>query len=171
MCIRDRHFPAINWLISYSLYVDTVEKWWRKIDPEWKEVRATAMRLLQEEAELQEIVRLVGPEALPEKDKLTLEAARMIREDFLMQSAFHEVDTYSPPEKTHLMMKTIIRFYERAKKVLEMGITVDEIRKLPVKYRIARMKEIPYDKVESEIKKIWLQMDQEFKKLVAEKMR
>ena len=166
-----RHFPAINWLISYSLYVDTVEKWWRKIDPEWKEVRATAMRLLQEEAELQEIVRLVGPEALPEKDKLTLEVARMIREDFLMQSAFHEVDTYSPPEKTHLMMKTIIRFYERAKKVLEMGITVDEIRKLPVKYRIARMKEIPYDKVESEIKKIWLQMDHEFKKLVAEKMR
>ncbi len=165
-----RHFPAINWLISYSLYVDTVEKWWRKIDPEWKEVRATAMRLLQEEAELQEIVRLVGPEALPEKDKLTLEVARMIREDFLMQSAFHEVDTYSPPEKTHLMMKTVIRFYERAKKVLEMGITVDEIRKLPVKYRIARMKEIPYNKVESEIKKIWLQMDQEFKKLVAEKM-
>jgi len=166
-----RHFPAINWLISYSLYVDTVEKWWRKLDPEWKEIRATAMRLLQEEAELQEIVRLVGPEALPEKDKLTLEIARMIREDFLMQSAFHEIDTYSPPEKTHLMMKTIIRFYEKAKNVLEMGITVDEIRKLPVKYRIARMKEIPYDKVEEEIKKIWRQMDQEFKKLVAEKMR
>jgi len=166
-----RHFPAINWLISYSLYVDTVEKWWRKIDPDWKEIRATAMRLLQEEAELQEIVRLVGPEALPEKDKLTLEIARMIREDFLMQSAFHEIDTYSPPEKTHLMMKTIIRFYEKAKSVLEMGITVDEIRKLPVKYRIARMKEISYDKVEEEIKKIWRQMDQEFKKLVAEKMR
>lgn len=165
-----RHFPAINWLVSYSLYVETVEKWWRKLDPEWRSVRDTAMRILQEEAELEEIVRLVGPEALPERDKLTLEVARMIREDFLMQSAFHEIDTYSPPDKTHLMMKTIIRFYEKAKNVLEMGITVDEIRKLPVKYRIARMKEIPYDKVEEEIKKIWVEMDQEFKKLVSEKM-
>ena len=153
-----------------SLYVETVEKWWRKIDPEWRKIRDTAMKLLQEEAELEEIVRLVGPEALPEKDKLTLEVARMIREDFLMQSAFHEIDTFSPPEKTHLMMKTIIRFYEKAKSVLEMGITVDEIRKLPVKYRIARMKEIPYDKVEEEIKKIWLEMDKEFKDLVEKRM-
>jgi len=165
-----RHFPAINWLMSYSLYVETVEKWWRKIDPEWRKIRDTAMKLLQEEAELEEIVRLVGPEALPEKDKLTLEVARMIREDFLMQNAFHEIDTFSPPEKTHLMMKTIIRFYEKAKSVLEMGITVDEIRKLPVKYRIARMKEIPYDKVEEEIKKIWLEMDKEFKDLVEKRM-
>ncbi len=165
-----RHFPAINWLVSYSLYVETVEKWWKKIDPEWKKIRDTAMRILQEEAELEEIVRLVGPEALPEKDKLTLEIARMIREDFLMQNAFHEIDTFSPPEKTHLMMKTIIRFYEKAKSVLEIGITVDEIRKLPVKYRIARMKEIPYDKVEEEIKKLWLEMDKEFKELVGKKM-
>ena len=165
-----RHFPAINWLISYSLYVETVERWWRKMDPEWRKIRDTAMKLLQEEAELEEIVRLVGPEALPEKDKLTLEVARMIREDFLMQNAFHEIDTFSPPEKTHLMMKTIIRFYEKAKSVLEMGITVDEIRKLPVKYRIARMKEIPYDKVEEEIKKIWLEMDKEFKDLVEKRM-
>jgi V/A-type H+-transporting ATPase subunit A len=154
-----RHFPAINWLTSYSLYADAVKSWWNEIDPEWEDIRAAALKILQQEAELEEIVRLVGPEALPERDKLLLLVARMIREDFLMQSAYHEIDTYSLPTKDHLMLKTIIKFYELAQELLDSGISVNEIRSSPIIYRISRMKDISNEDIEQRIGELWKEME------------
>ena len=154
-----RHFPAINWLTSYSLYVDDLKDWWSEVSPEWDVTRATALKLLQQEAELEEIVRLVGPEALPEEDKLVLLATRMIREDFLMQSAYHEIDTYCLPLKAQLMLKTIIKFYELAQKVLDSGVTVAEIRSSPIVSRISRMKDIPNEAIEPKIKELWSEIE------------
>jgi len=154
-----RHFPAINWLTSYSLYVDDVKEWWSEVSPEWDATRATALKLLQQEAELEEIVRLVGPEALPEEDKLVLLVTRMIREDFLMQSAYHEIDTYCLPLKAQLMLKTIIKFYELTQKMLDAGASVAEIRSSPIVPRISRMKDIPNEDIESKIKELWSEME------------
>jgi len=154
-----RHFPAINWLNSYSLYAGIVKEWWDKIAPEWEATRTTALKLLQQEAELEEIVRLVGPEALPDEDKLLLLASRMIREDFLMQSAYSEVDTYSPPARSHLMLKTIIKFYEQTKDMLASGTTIGEIRSSPLVHRISRMKDIPHNVFEGRIKELWAEME------------
>lgn len=138
-----RHFPAISWLISYSLYVETLEKWWKQRFPEWLQLRNEALKILQRESELMEIVRLVGPDALPDDDKLLLDTARMIREDFLQQNAFSPVDAYSPPEKTVKMLEIILEFYHRARKALSSGVPLHKIRGLPVRVKIARMKEIP----------------------------
>ncbi len=154
-----RHFPAINWLTSYSLYVDDVKEWWSEVSPEWDGTRATALKLLQQEAELEEIVRLVGPEALPEGDKLVLLVTRMIREDFLMQSAYHEVDTYCLPTKAQLMLRTIIKFYELTQKMLDAGVSVAEIRSSPIVPRISRMKDIPNEDIEARIKELWSEME------------
>ncbi len=155
-----RHFPAISWLTSYSLYVDAVKDWWNQFDPGWENTRATALKILQQEAELEEIVRLVGPEALPDGDKLLLLVARMIREDFLQQSAYHEVDTYCMPVKAGLMLKTIIRFYELSQEMLNSGAGIDAIRSSPVIRKISRMKEIPHDTFEQRTKELWLEMEQ-----------
>jgi V/A-type H+-transporting ATPase subunit A len=155
-----RHFPAISWLTSYSLYVDAVKDWWNEYDPGWEDTRASALKVLQQEAELEEIVRLVGPEALPEGDKLLLLIARMIREDFLQQSAYHEVDTYCTPAKAGLMLKTIIKFYELAQEMLNSGAGIESIRSSPMVYRISRMKDIPNDAFEQRAKKLWSEMEQ-----------
>ncbi len=155
-----RHFPAINWLTSYSLYVDAVKDWWNEYDPGWEDTRASALRLLQQEAELEEIVRLVGPEALPEGDKLLLLIARMIREDFLQQSAYHEVDTYCMPAKAGLMLKTIMKFYELAQEMLSSGAGIESIRSSPMVYRISRMKDIPNEVFEQRVKELWSEMEQ-----------
>jgi V/A-type H+-transporting ATPase subunit A len=154
-----RHFPTISWLSSYSLYVDAVRDWWSDIAPEWEETRANALKILQEEAELEEIVRLVGPEALPEKDKLLLLAARMIREDFLMQSAYSEFDTYCLPRRAHTMLATILKFYEIAKKMSDEGTSVAKIRSLPLIYKISRMKDIPHDEFDDRIRQLWDEME------------
>ena len=154
-----RHFPAINWLTSYSLYAEAVKDWWSKISPEWADTRATALKLLQQEADLEEIVRLVGPEALPEGDKLLLLVARIIREDFLMQSAYHEIDTYCLPARAHLMLKTIIKFYELTQEMLDSGADMGQIRSSPLVYRISRMKDIPHDVFEQRIKELWADME------------
>ncbi len=154
-----RHFPAINWLTSYSLYVDAVKNWWNKHDPGWENTRANALKILQQEAELQEIVRLVGPEALPDRDKLLLLIARMIREDFLQQSAYHEVDTYCVPAKAGLMLKTILKFYELAQEMLNSGASIESIRSSPIVYRISRIKEIPNDVFEQKVKELWAEME------------
>ncbi|MFO8143250.1 MAG: V-type ATP synthase subunit A [Dehalococcoidales bacterium] len=154
-----RHFPAINWLTSYSLYVDGVKGWWSEISPQWENTRATALKLLQQEAELEEIVRLVGPEALPESDKLVMLVTRMIREDFLMQSAYNEVDTYCVPLKAQLMLQTINRFYDLAQKMLEAGTTTAELRNSPIIPKISRMKNIPNDEAEERIKQLWSEME------------
>jgi len=155
-----RHFPAISWLTSYSLYADAVKDWWNEHDPGWEDTRASALKVLQQEAELEEIVRLVGPEALPEGDKLLLLTARMIREDFLQQSAYNEVDTYCTPAKAGLMLKTIMKFYELAQEMLNSGAGIQSIRSSPIVYRISRMKDIPNDVFEQKVKELWSEMDQ-----------
>jgi len=154
-----RHFPTINWLSSYSLYLDAVRDWWADVAPEWEESRATAMKILQEESELEEIVRLVGPESLPEKDKLILLVARMIREDFLIQGAYHEIDTYCPPQRAHSMLATILKFYELAGEMSEEGTSVADIRSSPLIYKISRMKDIPHEEFDERIKQLWDEME------------
>jgi V/A-type H+-transporting ATPase subunit A len=155
-----RHFPAISWLTSYSLYADAVKDWWNNHDLGWQDTRAKALRVLQQEAELEEIVRLVGPEALPEGDKLLLLTARMIREDFLQQSAYNEADTYCTPAKAGLMLKTIMRFYELAQEMLNSGTGIESIRSSPMVYRISRMKDIPNEVFEQRAKELWSEMEQ-----------
>ena len=165
-----RHFPAINWLISYSLYIPFVRRWWEeKTGGEWDRFRSEAMAILQREAELADIVRLVGPEALPEPDKLSLEIARMVREDFLQQSAFHPIDCYSPPERGHVIMKCIMKFYEHAKEAVSKGVPVARIRSLPVRYRIARLKDYPTDELVSKIApEVLSEIEKQFAKLFEE---
>lgn len=136
-----RHFPAVNWLISYSLYLDVVKDYWSQhVAEDWYELRQQAMSILQREAELQDIVRLVGMEALSPQDRLVLETARSIREDFLHQNALHEVDTYTSPRKQYLMLKNIMNFYRIASKLLDEGVPLQSILKLPEREKIARMK-------------------------------
>ena len=136
-----RHFPAINWLTSYSLYVDGMADWFNEeVHPDWMQLRGDIMRLLQDEAELQEIVQLVGMDALSAPDRLKLEAARSIREDFLHQNSFHEIDTYTPLEKQYAMMKLVVGYYTQCVKALESGADVEQLVKLPVRERIGRFK-------------------------------
>ncbi|MCC7561014.1 MAG: ATP synthase subunit A [Methanobacterium sp.] len=150
-----RHFPSIDWLQSYSLYVDSVESWWDKtVGADWRATRDEAMALLQKESELQEIVQLVGPDALPDRERITLESTRMIREDFLQQNAYHEVDTYCSPTKQYQLLKTIIIFQEQATAALERGASAADLTDLPVKEEIGRMKFIPEDEFDAAIKDI-----------------
>jgi V/A-type H+-transporting ATPase subunit A len=160
-----RHFPTINWLTSYSLYTDAAEKWWNSVSPEWSQTMNEALKILQEEAELQEIVRLVGPEALPEEDKLILLAARIIREDFLMQSAYHPIDTFSTPKRTHQMLSTIMKFHEVARRLSTSGMLVSEIAASKILPRISRMKDVPLEKFEHYIGELQSEME----KIAAEK--
>jgi len=163
-----RHFPAINWLISYSQYIMFVKPWWDKFTGgEWSKFRAIAMNILQREAELADIVRLVGPEALPEEDKLMLEIARMIREGFLQQSAFDPHDSYSPPERDHAIMRAIMKFYEKAKEAVSKGVPVAKIRELPVRIRIVKMKTYPNDVLMNTLlPEILAEIDKEFSELL-----
>jgi V/A-type H+-transporting ATPase subunit A len=150
-----RHFPSIDWLQSYSLYVDSVEAWWEANAGEgWRNTRDEAMVLLQKESELQEIVQLVGPDALPDSEQVTLETTRMIREDFLQQNAYHEVDTYCSPSKQYEMLKTIILFQKEAVAALERGASSQDIIALPVKEEIGRMKFVPEDEFPTKVKEI-----------------
>lgn len=153
-----RHFPAINWLTSYSLYLEDLAPYFEKhVGPEWNELRREFMRLLQIEAELEEIVRLVGVEALSPSDRLKLEVARSIREDYLMQSAFDDVDTYSSLKKQLLMMKLIKAFYDLGEQALSRGVAIEKVIELPVRERIAKAKFIP----ESEFEARWAEITRE----------
>ena len=150
-----RHFPSINWLSSYSLYVDDIENWWKNATgDDWRENRNQAMALLQRESELQEIVQLVGPDALPEIDQVTLETTRMLREDYLGQNAFDDVDTYCPPQKQHDMLKVILLFQEKASEASKRGANIKDIVALPVKDKIARMKYVPAEEFEAKAQEI-----------------
>ena len=150
-----RHFPAINWLTSYSLYLDTMKSWYdQNLGLDWAKIREGAMYLLQRDEELREIVTLVGPDALSESQRLILEAAGMIKEDFLRQSAYHAVDTYCPIDKTYHMLSLILKFYEHMKAAVERGVPLEKIISLPVKEELARMKIVPpkeFDKLSSEL--------------------
>ena len=145
-----RHFPAIDWLQSYSLYISRLQEWFSdNVSPEWNELRAKAMRVLQEEAELNEIVQLVGVDALSWKDRLTLEVARSIREDYLHQNAFDEVDTYTSLAKQFAMLRLILEYLEKGNQALDAGANLSDVIALPVREQIGRAKYIP----ESEMKR------------------
>lgn len=149
-----RHFPAINWLTSYSLYIDTMEKWFNEhVNGNWMNLRNDIMHLLQEESELDEIVKMVGMDALSPTDRIKLEAARSIREDFLHQNAFHDVDTYTPLKKQYYMMKLIIDFYENSIEALNRGGDVESLVNLPVREQIGRFKYYNEDDIDGEYKK------------------
>ncbi|MHC1605246.1 MAG: V-type ATP synthase subunit A [Candidatus Methanofastidiosia archaeon] len=161
-----RHFPSINWLTSYSLYLDDVEEWWRKnVDTYWKIIRNRAMEVLQKENELKEIVQLIGPDALPEKERVVLLAAQMIREDFLQQNAFHDVDSFCSEKKQVYMLKTIMEFYDTAVKLVERNVPVVEIRKLSAVNRIARMKYVKEEEIEKEVQVISSKLKSDYTKL------
>ena len=144
-----RHFPAINWLLSYSLYNERLEDYFRaQVGEEFIELRRSAMRILQEEAELEEIVRLVGVDALSPKDQLTMETARTIREDYLHQNAFHEVDTYTSLKKQYVLLRLVMGFNQVGQRLLEGGTPMQEIFALPIRESIARAKYIPEDELD-----------------------
>ena len=144
-----RHFPSINWLNSYSLYQDSVDAWMdENVESDWSELRGECMSLLQDEANLQEIVRLVGIDALSEKDRLKLEVAKSIREDYLQQNGFHEIDTYTSLDKQYKMLKIIIDFKREAERALEAGVYLNEILALEeIRDRIARSKYVKEDEL------------------------
>ena len=159
-----RHFPAINWLSSYSLYVDTLEKWFNaKVDENWTGMRAQIMRLLQEEAELNEIVQLVGMDALSAPDRLKLEAARSIREDFLHQNAFHETDTYTSLNKQYRMMELILDYYKKAGEALAAGVAIERLVALPVRENIGRFKYVDEAEVEEAFRKTETLLDDQLR--------
>ena len=162
-----RHFPAINWLTSYSLYLDSVGGWFdENVAPDWMELRQRMMTLLQEEAELEEIVKMVGMDALSPGDRLKMEAARSIREDFLHQNSFHEIDTYTSLEKQHNMMRLVLAFYDAGLDALKQGADINDIVKLPVREQIGRYKYTKEDQLAAEYEKVTRQLAAETAELL-----
>ena len=150
-----RHFPAINWLSSYSLYLDSLGKWFdSQTDGEWMKLRGQMMRILQQESELNEMVQLVGMDALSAPDRLTMEAARSIREDYLNQNAFMDSDTYTTLEKQHLMMKLILAYFDKGNEALKNGATIDSLVKLDCREDIGRYKYTDIEKIHEEYDRI-----------------
>lgn len=165
-----RHFPAINWLTSYSLYLDTLEPWFSKtVAQDWVGLRTELMGLLQDEAELEEIVQLVGMDALSAPDRLKLEAARSIREDFLHQNAYDDIDTYTPLPKQYAMMKLILSFYDRSRAALEDGVDIEALVALPVREAIGRFKYTMPEQVEERYQAVLAQLDTELEQARAAK--
>ncbi|MBQ4534106.1 MAG: V-type ATP synthase subunit A [Ruminococcus sp.] len=150
-----RHFPAINWLTSYSLYADSLAGWYdNNVSADWMKNRARFMEILNEEAELKEIVKLIGMDALSAKDRLLMETARSIREDFLHQLAFHEVDTYTSLKKQFYMMKLILNFNDEAAEAIVKGADIEELSTLPVREKIGRFKYIEENRTDEEFAKL-----------------
>ena len=161
-----RHFPAINWLTSYSLYANSLGKWFNEnVGEDWTQLRGKIMKLLSEEAELEEMVKLVGMDALSPSDRLKMEAARSVREDFLHQLAFHDVDTYTSSDKQLLMMRLVIGFYEMASDAISAGCDIEDIVKLSVREKIGRFKYIPEDSINDEYESIMDALKEEIEKL------
>ena len=163
-----RHFPAINWLLSYSLYSDRLDAWMNEnVARDWASLRKDTMKILQEESELEEIVRLVGIDALSSADRLTLESAKSIREDYLHQNAFHDVDTYTSLGKQYKMLKLILDFYYKGKKAIESGVEIRKLFELPVRERIGRAKYTPEDQVESSFPEIETELSNQIDALIS----
>ena len=161
-----RHFPAIDWLTSYSLYLDRLEPWFNKeVDPDWTAMVQKVMNMLQEESELEEIVRLVGIDALSYKDRLTLEATRSIREDYLHQNAFHEVDTYTSPAKQAMLLRLIIGYYEKSLDALSKDASFNKLAALPVREDIGRFKYTEEDKCAERYEEITAKLNAEIREL------
>ena len=162
-----RHFPAINWLTSYSLYADSLSDWFNgNVKPDWFKLRGRLMAILQEEAELEEIVKLVGMDALSAPDRLKLEAARSIREDYLHQNAFDDTDTYTSLNKQYLMMELILAFYDRSLTALNKGASIEKIVSMPSRERIGRFKYTPENNIDSEYTEILAELDSDIDKAV-----
>ena len=165
-----RHFPAINWLTSYSLYADSLSEWFNStVKPDWYKLRGRLMAILQEESELEEIVKLVGMDALSPSDRLKLEAARSIREDYLHQNAFDEVDTYTSLAKQYLMMELILAYYDRSLEGLKKGASIERLVSLPSRERIGRFKYTDEKKIDSEFADIKAELDSDIEKAVSTK--
>ncbi len=162
-----RHFPAINWLTSYSLYADSLGSWFNEnVSDEWTTLRARLMALLSDEASLDEIVKLVGMDALSPTDRLKMETARSIREDFLHQLAFHEVDTYSSLRKQYLMMKLVLRFYDGSFDALKKGADIEKLVSIPSRESIGRFKYVPEKDIEDTYRTVCAAIDSEIKAVV-----
>ncbi len=156
-----RHFPSINWLQSYSLYVGDLEPWYRSsIAKDWVALRQKALEVLQKESELQEIVQLVGVDALPEREKAILDVARMLREDYLQQSAYDDVDTYTSIAKQYRMLKAILNFGDREQEAIGRGNRVADLQKLPVRTKLSRMKWIPEKELATQFDSLDVEMGQ-----------
>ena len=159
-----RHFPAIDWLTSYSLYLESLENWYRtEISPDWSNLRKEGMALLQRDEELREIVMLVGPDALSESQRVILEAAKMIKEDFLIQSALHPVDSYCSPQKTFRMIGLIMKYYQLMKEGVDKGIPLQRALEIPAKDELARAKIQPSDTFETFANELEGKMEEQFK--------
>jgi len=158
-----RHFPAVDWLTSYSLYTERLKEWYiENVGEDWLEYTSSLMRILQEEASLLEIVRLVGMDALSAEDRLLMETAKSIREDFLHQNAYHEVDTYASLKKQAGMMRLILDNYKLGKAALKKNIDIEDILAMKIKERVGRAKYVPEEKVETEFQAIEREMREEF---------
>jgi V/A-type H+/Na+-transporting ATPase subunit A len=156
-----RHFPSINWLQSYSLYINDLEPWFgQNLSKEFVPLRQKALETLQKESELQEIVQLVGVDALPEREKAVLDVARMLREDYLQQSAYDDVDTYTSIQKQYRMLKAILSFGDREQEAVGKGATVAQLQKLPVRTKLSRMKWIPEADLQNQFDELELEMGQ-----------
>ncbi len=164
-----KHFPAINWLTSYSLYINALDKWYSEnVSPEFGGLRKQAMTLLQKEADLKDIVQLVGADALPDSERIVLEVGRMLRESFLRQNAYEEVDAYTSLKKQDLMLKAILHFSDMAADAAGKGVSADKIMKAAVRGRLARMKEVREHSIDGESKAVTGDIDTEFGKMVKE---
>ena len=165
-----RHFPAINWLTSYSLYADSLGKWFNeKVDADWTRQRGRLMEILSEEASLEEIVKLVGMDALSPSDRLKMETARSIREDFLHQLAFHEVDTYTSLKKQNLMMKLVLAYYDKASDALKLGADIEKLAALPAREAVGRFKYVSEENIDGEYEKTLGLLDGEIRSAVEDK--
>ncbi len=166
-----RHFPAIDWLQSYSLYLDRLERWINEnVAKDWNLLRSDVMRILQEEAELEEIVRLVGEDALSSEERLTLETAKSIREDYLHQNAYHDVDTYTSLYKQYRMLKLILAFYYKGKDIIKSGAKVEALFNIPVREKIGRAKYTEEEKVDKSFEEIEKQLEVELDELVSKEV-
>ncbi|RJP26043.1 MAG: V-type ATP synthase subunit A [Actinobacteria bacterium] len=161
-----RHFPAISWIKSYTLYLDQIQEWYLKnVSEDWRSLRDKAMTLLQKEVELQEIVQLVGPDALPDFAKAVLETTRMLREDYLQQFAFSDTDAFCSLRKAYLMLKVILTYYDCLEEVLVQGVPLRQATEHPIKNEIARMKEIPSEEAEEKISELADRVQRELRSL------
>ena len=163
-----RHFPAINWLTSYSLYVDSLKPWYEAtFGPEYMENRAKAMSILQQESELQEIVRLVGQDALSAADRLTMETAKMIREDFLQQNAFVDIDSYSEYRRQYLLLSMVLNYDTLCREALEKGADMQKLISIPARVAVGRAKSVPSDEYETVYNGIREDMNSQIKEIIA----
>lgn len=163
-----RHFPAINWFMSYSEYLQPLQRWYENVGPDWVELREQAMTLLKEEEKLREVVSLVGAEILGDKQRTVFEAVKMLKEYFLLQSAFHPVDMYCPIDKTYRMLRLILKFYEKSRQAVNSGVPLSDILSLDVREELARIKIIKAEEFDEMSASINEKMDKEFGELVKE---